>query len=71
LRNVLIAAGNSGDAGLMPLVMPFLDHSSALLRAMAVWTLRQLTNDDIWQGLRDSYLPDERNESVRHEWQDN
>jgi hypothetical protein len=38
---------------------------------MAVWTLRQLTNDDIWQGLRDSYLPDERNESVRHEWQDN
>ena len=71
LRNVLIAAGNSGDAGLMPLVMPFLDHSSALLRTMAVWTLRQLTNDDIWQGLRDSYLPDERNESVRHEWQDN
>ena len=71
LRNVLIAAGNSDDADLMPLVMPFLDHSSALLRAMAIWALRQLADDDIWQGLRDAYLPDERDQSVRREWQDN
>jgi len=71
LRNVLIAAGNSGDADLMPLVTPFLDHSSALLRAMAIWALRQLADDDIWQGLRDAYFPDERDQSVRREWQDN
>ena len=71
LRNVLIAAGNSSDAGLMPLVTPFLDHSSALLRAMAIWALRQLADDDIWQGLRHVYLPDERDQSVRCEWQDN
>ena len=71
LRNVLIAAGNSGDASLMPLVMPFLDHSSALLRAMAIWALRQLADDDIWQGLRRVYLPDERDQTVRREWQDN
>jgi epoxyqueuosine reductase len=71
LRNVLIAAGNSDDADLMPLVMPFLDHSSALLRAMAIWALRQLADDDIWQGLREAYLPDERDQSVRREWQDN
>ena len=71
LRNVLIAAGNSDDADLMPLVMPFLDHSSALLRAMAIWALRQLADDDIWQGLREDYLPDERDQSVRREWQDN
>jgi len=71
LRNVLIAAGNSGDACLMPLIMPFLDHSSALLRAMAIWAIRQLADDDIWQGVRDAYLPDERDQSVRREWQDN
>jgi len=71
LRNVLIAAGNSCDARLMPLVMPFLDHSSALLRAMAIWALRQLADDDVWQGLREDYLPDERDQSVRREWQDN
>ena len=52
LRNVLIAAGNSNEADLMPLITPFLDHSSALLRAMAIWALRQLADDDIWQGLR-------------------
>jgi epoxyqueuosine reductase len=71
LRNVLIAAGNSGDACLMPLVTPFLDHSSNLLRAMAIWALRQLADDDIWQGMRDAYLPNERDQSVRSEWQDN
>ena len=59
------------DAGLMPMVTPFLDHSSALLRAMAIWALRQLADDDIWQGLREDYLPDERDQSVRREWQDN
>ena len=68
---MLIAAGNSGDAGLMPMVTPFLDHSSALLRSMAIWALRQLADDDIWQGLREDYLPDERDQLVRREWQDN
>ena len=71
LRNVLIAAGNSSDAGLMPLVTPFLDHSSALLRAMAIWALRQLADDDTWQRLREAYLPDERDQLVCREWQDN
>ena len=71
LRNVLIAAGNSGDAGLKPMVAPFLDHSSALLRAMGILVVRQLADDDIWQGLREGYLPDERDQLVRREWQDN
>ena len=71
LRNVLIAAGNSGDVDLMSLITPFLDHSSALLRAMAIWAVRQLADDDIWQRLRDAYLPNENDESVRREWQDN
>jgi hypothetical protein len=39
------------------MVTPFLDHSSALLRAMAIWALRQLADDDIWQGLREIICP--------------
>jgi epoxyqueuosine reductase len=42
LRNVLIAAGNSGDAALVPRVEPRLFDSSPLVRAMAVWAISRL-----------------------------
>ncbi|HZP07860.1 tRNA epoxyqueuosine(34) reductase QueG [Methyloceanibacter sp.] len=42
LRNVLIAAGNSADAALVPLVEARLDDASPLVRAMAVWALSRL-----------------------------
>ena len=42
LRNVLIAAGNSGDVTLVPLVEARLDDASPLVRAMAVWALSRL-----------------------------
>ena len=42
LRNVLIAAGNSGDATLVPLVEARLEDASPLVRAMAVWALSRL-----------------------------
>jgi epoxyqueuosine reductase len=45
LRNVLIAAGNSGDAALVPLVEARLDDTSPLVRAMAVWALSRLARD--------------------------
>jgi len=45
LRNVLIAAGNSGDAALVPLVEARLDDGSPLVRAMAVWALARLAPD--------------------------
>jgi len=45
LRNVLIAAGNSGDAALVPLVEARLDDGSPLVRAMAVWALSRLAPD--------------------------
>ena len=68
LRNVLIAAGNSGDPSLIPLIKPFLEHPASLLRGMAVWALRQLADDDIWQSLRQRHLPDEADETVCREW---
>lgn len=42
IRNVLIAAGNSGDTTLIPAISALLDEGSALVRAMAVWALSQL-----------------------------
>jgi epoxyqueuosine reductase len=42
MRNLLIAAGNSGDAGLMPLIAPFRDHASPLLQDMADWAMSRL-----------------------------
>ncbi len=41
-RNLLIAAGNSGDLSLLPLVAARLDDPSPLVRAMAVWALWRL-----------------------------
>ena len=42
IRNVLIAAGNSGDLKLLPHVTKLLRDASPLVRAMAVWSLAQL-----------------------------
>ncbi|WP_428977967.1 tRNA epoxyqueuosine(34) reductase QueG [Lichenibacterium ramalinae] len=42
LRNVLIAIGNSGDAGLVPRALALLRHPSPLVRGMAVWAGRRL-----------------------------
>ena len=39
MRNVLIAAGNAGQPSLIPLIIPYLQHADARLRAMAVWAL--------------------------------
>ena len=43
VRNALIAAGNSGDAALVPQIIALLGDASPLVRAMAVWALRALT----------------------------
>ncbi len=43
IRNCLIAAGNSGDASLVPQVGKMLSDESPLVRTMAVWALEQLT----------------------------
>ena len=42
MRNLLIAAGNSEDAGLVPAVRHHLDDSSPLVRDMAAWALGAL-----------------------------
>ncbi len=42
LRNACIVAGNSGDAGLIPALLPLATHPLPLVRAHAVWAVRQL-----------------------------
>ncbi|MDX3926676.1 MAG: tRNA epoxyqueuosine(34) reductase QueG [Shinella sp.] len=42
VRNVLIAAGNSGDNSLLPLCRRLADDASPVVRGMAVWALGRL-----------------------------
>jgi epoxyqueuosine reductase len=69
IRNVLIAAGNSGDRRLLPAVTRHLGDPNPLVRAMAVWAVRALIGDDASAAaLRAAHLPAETDEAVRAEW---
>ncbi len=46
LRNACVVAGNSGDAGLLPAVRRLAGHESPVVRAHAVWAVRQLAGPD-------------------------
>ena len=70
MRNILIAAGNSDDTALVPLVRTFLDYQATVVRAMAVWALSQLMDEDAWTTLKHEYLPAETDDTVRTEWND-
>jgi len=67
LRNVLIAAGNSGDATLVPSIEARLEDGSPLVRAMAVWALSRLAPHR-FQILRVSRFAQEPDPEVRSEW---
>jgi epoxyqueuosine reductase len=68
VRNALIAAGNSGDQGLIPAVRKLLDDASPLVRAMAVWALRRLAGPLHWDAARRAYQARESDAEVRAEW---
>ncbi len=68
VRNALIAAGNSGDASLIPLIMPLLSDGSSLVRAMAVWALRRLGEPEVVHAAKTKIYPRETDEAVRNEW---
>lgn len=51
VRNVLIAAGNSGDASLVPQVADLLSDVSPDVRGAAVWALSQLVGNDKFEAL--------------------
>ncbi len=69
IRNVLIAAGNSGDALLVPQVTALLDDPAATVRAMAVWALAQLLGEPDFARLRNERMSAEADADVRREWE--
>jgi epoxyqueuosine reductase len=69
VRNVLIALGNSGDGGAVPVIERLLDDASPLVRGAAVWALAQLADQSEIDRRRARYLPVEPDRDVRREWE--
>ncbi|MGP9813318.1 tRNA epoxyqueuosine(34) reductase QueG [Rhodopseudomonas sp. NSM] len=70
IRNVLIAIGNSGDAGLAAEAERLLGDANPVVRGAAVWALGQLSAYDQFAALRERHVVGEADESVRAEWTD-
>jgi epoxyqueuosine reductase len=67
-RNILIAAGNSGDSALKGLVASKLESPSALVRAMAVWALSRLVASEDLGEFERRFRPAEADAMVEAEW---
>jgi epoxyqueuosine reductase len=67
MRNVLIAAGNSGDGSLAEIVAEKLSHASPLVRAMAVWALARLAPSRL-AALAQVFRAGEEDADVLREW---
>jgi epoxyqueuosine reductase len=68
LRNVLVAIGNAGDAGLAPEAESRLGDPSPLVRAMAVWALGRLALERAL-ALRERLAAAETDTDVAAEWE--
>ena len=68
VRNVLIAIGNSGEAGLAVEAERLLDDESPLVRGAAVWALSQLIAPEAFAALASKAIDAEIDASVREEW---
>jgi len=68
LRNVLIAAGNSGLDTLVSPVARHLEHPNPVVRGAAVWAISRLMPRAPFAALATASLADERDETVREEW---
>ncbi len=68
IRNVLMAAGNSGDASLLPVVEKLLRDEAPLVRGAAAWAYQRLASDADIKKRRDECLALETEDEVRGEW---
>lgn len=68
LRNVLIAAGNSGEPALLPSILPLLDDPATIVRGAAVWALRRLAPPETSGQMRVAREASEPDPEVRAEW---
>jgi epoxyqueuosine reductase len=68
VRNVLIAAGNSGDFSLAGTVRALLGDASPLVRGAAIWALARLVPDAEFAELAATGSKTETDTAVRDEW---
>ena len=67
LRNVLIAAGNSGNRDYLPQIRALLEDAAPLVRASAVWALKQV-DAALWKKEAARSMAAEADAMVRAEW---
>ncbi|NWG91692.1 MAG: tRNA epoxyqueuosine(34) reductase QueG [Parvularculaceae bacterium] len=70
VRNVLIAIGNSGEAGLSRHARALLDDPSPLVRGAAVWALSRLLAADDFAALKRKHAGAEADPGVLAEWRE-
>ncbi|MER9331501.1 tRNA epoxyqueuosine(34) reductase QueG [Mesorhizobium sp. M0488] len=68
IRNVLIAAGNSGDISLAGAVRALLEDVSPLVRGASIWALTRLVSDAEYSERAAAGLKTESDAAVREEW---
>jgi epoxyqueuosine reductase len=68
IRNVLIAIGNAGDAGLAAEARGLLNDASPLVRGAAIWALSQLLGRAELTALASHIATDEADAAVQAEW---
>lgn len=68
VRNALIAAGNSSDAGLLPAIDTLLSDASPLVRGMAVWAMYRLAPAKHCEQMKNRLMMGETDAGVRTEW---
>ncbi len=68
IRNVLVAAGNSGSNSVLAGVLPLLSDASPLVRGLAVWAMRRLASPDEAAISRAMHYPKECDGGVLMEW---
>jgi epoxyqueuosine reductase len=69
LRNVLIAAGNSGDNALIEPVRLHLNAEDGIIRATAIWALSQLLNAEDFLALAENRQKHENDQTALSEWE--
>ena len=68
IRNVLIAIGNSKNIDFVDQILILLRDKSDIVRAMAVWALKQISSLKDFNKYKDEHLKNEKNEQVLQEW---
>ena len=70
IRNVLVAVGNSKNTNFVGDIIILLKDKSELVRAMAIWALKELSSKNDFEEQKKLYYKDEVNIQVKNEWID-